>query len=246
MSHPRRLVAFTLIELLVVISIIAILIALLLPALAKARQEVKSVRCLGNQKQLGFAALSYANDSNGYLPLFLNPPASSGLRSFYRRGSTFWTYLNPSVYTPGSTSTWSLAPLDCPLIDDGAWNNAPHYYGGGIGGNQAFFYFDDSNDTTGVNAKRIGDVHHPMRLGMFADNKGNNLYYAYDLDFRHGMSPWQLGVNNIGAGSGYANAAYADGHAGREVYNDIYFWNGSSRGKGYWYFYWDKPTEFTN
>jgi len=60
--------AFTLIELLVVISIIALLIALLLPALQLARDEARVAVCGSNMRQLGIAFQSYAIDHDGYLP----------------------------------------------------------------------------------------------------------------------------------------------------------------------------------
>ena len=64
--HPRR--AFTLIELLVVIAIIAILAALLLPAVAKAKMQGKRVRCISNQKQLAVTWMLYVSDYNDYVP----------------------------------------------------------------------------------------------------------------------------------------------------------------------------------
>ncbi len=66
MSLRQR--AFTLIEVLVVVAIIAVLVAILLPSLARARMQGKSAVCLSNLKQQGYAALMYANDNKGVLP----------------------------------------------------------------------------------------------------------------------------------------------------------------------------------
>ena len=68
MSTRQKDRGFTLIELLVVISIIALLISILMPALSKAREQARSVACMSNQRQIGLAMLYYAEDWDDYIP----------------------------------------------------------------------------------------------------------------------------------------------------------------------------------
>jgi len=68
MSRKKHAKGFTLIELLVVISIIALLLAILLPALGRAKEQAQKTRCLANLKQIGLAMHLYASDYNYLLP----------------------------------------------------------------------------------------------------------------------------------------------------------------------------------
>ncbi len=75
---------FTLIELLVVIAIISTLMAILLPSLARAREQGKKAKCLSNLRQIGYAMRSYFNETNDWFPFEKRNQA--GMHGFYYGG----------------------------------------------------------------------------------------------------------------------------------------------------------------
>ena len=112
---------FTIIELLIVISILAVIIAMLLPALQKAREKGLSISCIANLKQIGIENTSYVSDFNGTMPPHAWEASPFWGYNFYTWQWFLWNHASNAAdnsweawYVQDSTHGKAKAPFDCP------------------------------------------------------------------------------------------------------------------------------------
>ena len=212
--------AFTLIELLVVIAIIAILAALLLPALARAKAQSQTAKCQSNQKQIAVCYIMYSQDNSDYLPGSAMPYGGGDeapigwfveISPYINNKNTNWDTFNQTTAMSAVNTV-----IACPSanLQDSVMETMPAYQAyGGYGHNYAYLCYDIYADPH----VKLGAVTKPVTCCMNADA----------LDPAPGLQAWNYGYlyppsekpdGSTGGPYGYtrhdkgANYCWADGH----------------------------------
>jgi len=216
----KRFLRFTLIELLVVIAIIAILAAMLLPALAKAREKARAISCVSNMKQLGLGMIMYTDDYQRLVVAYPNT-----------------VYVLPNGNTHTGYRLWTsmifdyvgdLKAFDCPsnvFVWTGYYSGTCDYGMNSLAGNYTLSQF--------VN---------PSACMFFSEAEGVD---SYHLNSGASKTDWSVGASNVemvGRHNEGLNNTYADGHVDwlRRIAVPLYPTYGG-QGK-----YWSPPYTGTN
>ena len=228
--------AFTLIELLVVISIIALLIGILLPALANARVTARTLTCLTDVKQVGLVYEIHRQDHDGYM---LAPTA----------GGNLWTWFLSKEYPDGTNrpetrdSDVAISLLICPEDEEPFNAPAPNDYaffklekGGSYKFNMDAYSKGprggwsaqggarpgyDPNDNASWYGERDLVVIQPSNHVVLWDNEGPRIASATNWRYNFDRDTWSTRLPDPERHGGVGNILYLDGHAASSQPEDI-------------------------
>jgi prepilin-type N-terminal cleavage/methylation domain-containing protein len=213
-GNRRESSGFTLIELLFVIAIIAKLAGMLLPAMAKAKEQARKIHCVSNLKQQGIACTLYLNDNAERFPNAQNIVDLTYYSWGGKQGTeapitrTPLRLLNPYIVKNGAVSTnegGAALAFKCPS-DNGAkagvWKDRKPTVYENFGSSHFYNASANSNDgTKGLMLRTAGAVAHPSRI-ILANDFSFNAYFDYGstsavFEYMYWHDKRRLGYGNV-------------------------------------------------
>lgn len=238
---------FTLIELLVVISIIALLIAILLPALGLARESAIDTQCRSNLRSLGVGEMSYVADHKGYFSSNSNWVDSMGINRGYGGG---WTPWDEEQITAGSLYDYmsdSLESYMCPMaklkLQSQGGRSIEDYkrtYTHGFSIGPTLWPNHKARFESAHICEQLSDVRKPSDMLMYADENNfksvgrdgtvyshggvnDAILYAREGAINDCIGSYHNSTENDRQGNpvgGYGYIVFADGHVGQAKYDE--------------------------